>query len=281
MCEEGVQPDDITFACLLSACSHAGLVHEGLCFFASTKEVYMISPTVKHYTCMVDLLGRAGHLQEAENMIKSMPCKPQFATWMALLSACRIHKNVEMGEGVAKQVIELESENAGGYVLLANIYAASGNRHLCEDVERQRKERGVKRQPGRTWIEVDNKVHTFVVDDQDHPQMVEIRAELKRLSQFMHDAGYVPHTTIVLHDVEEEEKVFHLCHHSEKLAIAFGLLNTAPGTPLRIRKNLRVCEDCHTSTKFISKIVGRTIMVRDANRFHHFKDGVCSCMDYW
>jgi hypothetical protein len=97
----------------------------------------------------------------------------------------------------------------------------------------------------------------------------------------MHDAGYVPHTTIVLHDVEEEEKVFHLCHHSEKLAIAFGLLNTAPGTPLRIRKNLRVCEDCHTSTKFISKIVGRTNMVRDVNCFHHFKDGVCSCMDYW
>ncbi|CAM6062806.1 unnamed protein product [Sphagnum tenellum] len=281
MCEEGVQPDGITFVCLLSACSHAGLVHEGMCFYASMKEVYMISPTVEHYTCMVDLLGRAGHLEEAENMIKSMPCKPHFATCMALLGACRIHGNVEMGERVAKQFIELESENAAGYVLAANIYPASGNKHLCEDVELQRKERDAKRQPGRTWIEVDNKVHTFVVDDQDHPQMVEIHAELKRLSTVVHDAGYVPHTTIVLHDVEEEEKVFHLCHHSEKLAIAFGLLNTAPGTPLRIRKNLRVCEDCHTSTKFISKIVGRTIMVRDVNCFHHFKDGVCSCMDYW
>ncbi|CAM6038741.1 unnamed protein product [Sphagnum compactum] len=281
MCEEGVQPDDITFVCLLSACSHAGLVHEGMCFYASMKQVYMISPTVEHYTCMVDLLGRAGHLEEAESMIKSMPCKPHFATCMALLGACRIHGNVEMGERVAKQFIELESENAAGYVLLANIYPASGNKHLCEDVEPQRKEKDVKRQPGRTWIEVDNKVHTFVVDDQDHPQMVEIHAELKRLSGLMHDAGYVPHTTIVRHDVEGEEKVFHLCHHSEKLAIAFGLLNTAPGTPLRIRKNLRVCEDCHTSTKFISKIVGRTIMVRDVNCFHHFKDGVCSCMDYW
>ncbi|CAK9210163.1 unnamed protein product [Sphagnum jensenii] len=281
MCEEGVQPDDITFVCLLSACSHAGLVHEGMCFYASMKEVYMISPTVEHYTCMVDLLGRAGHLEEAENMIKSMPCKLHFATCMALLGACRIHGNVKMGERVAKQFIELDSENAAGYVLLANIYPASGNKHLCEDVEPQRKERDVKRQPGRTWIEVDSKVHTFVVDDQDHPQMVEIHAELKRLSGLMHDAGYVPHTTIVLHDVEEEEKAFHLCHHSEKLAIAFGLLNTAPGTPLRIRKNLRVCEDCHTSTKFISKIIGRTIMVRDVNCFHHFKDGVCSCMDYW
>jgi hypothetical protein len=128
---------------------------------------------------------------------------------------------------------------------------------------------------------VNNEVHTFVVDDQDHPQMIKIQAELKRLSLLMHNAGYVPCTKFVLHDVEEEHKVFHLCHHSEKLAISFGLINTAPGTPLRIRKNLRVCEDCHTSTKFISKIVGRTIMVRDANRFHQFEDGVCSCMDYW
>jgi hypothetical protein len=111
--------------------------------------------------------------------------------------------------------------------------------------------------------------------------MTEIHAELQRLSGLMHDAGYMPCTKFVLHDVEEEEQVLHLCHHSEKLAIAFGLINTAPGTPLRIRKNLRVCEDCHTSIKFISKIVGRAIMVRDANRFHHFEDGVCSCMDYW
>jgi pentatricopeptide repeat protein len=144
MCEEGVQTDDITFVCLLSACSHAGLVHEGMCFYASMKEVYMISPTMEHYTCMVNLLGRAGHLQEGENMIKSMPCKPHSATCMALLGACRIHINVEMGENVAKQVIELESENAAGYVRLANIYAASGNRHLCEDVEWHRKERGEK-----------------------------------------------------------------------------------------------------------------------------------------
>jgi hypothetical protein len=142
-------------------------------------------------------------------------------------------------------------------------------------------EKGVKKQPGRTWIEVNNEVHTFVVEDQDHPQMIEIHGELQRLSGLMHDAGYVPCTNFILHDVEEEEKVFHLCHHSEKLAIALGLINTAPGTPLRIRKNLRVCEDCHTSTKFISKIVGRAIMVRDANRFHHFEDGICSCMDYW
>ncbi|CAK9206960.1 unnamed protein product [Sphagnum troendelagicum] len=281
MREEGVQPDDTTFVCLLSACSHSGLVDEGLRFYSSMSTVYMISADFQHYTCMVDLLGRAGRLHEAENMVLAMPYKPQVAAWMALLGACRIHGNVEMGERVAKQVLELEPENAASYVLLSNLYTATGNRDLSENIERQRKERSVKKHPGRTWIEVDNEVHTFVVDDQHHPQMIEIHAELKRLSGLMHDAGYVPDTNFVLHDVEEEEKVFNLCHHSEKLAIAFGLINSAPGTPLCIRKNLRVCRDCHTSTKFISKVVGRAIMVRDANRFHHFQDGECSCRDYW
>ncbi|CAK9266638.1 unnamed protein product [Sphagnum jensenii] len=281
MREEGVQPDDTTFVCLLSACSHSGLVDEGLRFYSSMSTVYMISANFQHYTCMVDLLGHAGRLHEAENMVLAMPYKPQVAAWMALLGACRIHGNVEMGERAAKQVLELEPENAAVYVLLSNLYTATGNRDLSENIERQRKERSVKKHRGRTWIEVDNEVHTFVVDDQHHPQMIEIHAELKRLSGLMHDAGYVPDTNFVLHDVEEEEKVFNLCHHSEKLAIAFGLINSAPGTPLCIRKNLRVCRDCHTSTKFISKVVGRAIMVRDANRFHHFQDGECSCRDYW
>ncbi len=139
----------------------------------------------------------------------------------------------------------------------------------------------MKKQPACTWIEVNGEVHVFVVDDQEHPQMLGIHTELKRLSVQMHDAGYVPDTKFVLHDVKEEEKLFQLCHHSEKLAVAFGLINTPPGTPLCITKNLRVCRDCHTSIKFISKIVGRAITVRDGNSFRLFQHGVCSCRDYW
>ncbi len=150
---------------------------------------------------------------------------------------------------------------------------------MCENVEQQRMEKGVKKQLFHTWIEVNNEVHTFVVEDQERPQMMEIHPELQRLSGLLYD--YMLCIKFVLHDVEVEENVFHLCHHSEKLAIAFGLINTAPGTPLQIRKNLWVCEDCNTSMKFISKIVGRAIMVRDTDRFHHFEDVVCSCMDYW
>jgi hypothetical protein len=137
MCEEGVQPDDVTFVCLLSGCSHAGLVGEGMCCSASMATVHMISAKLEYYTCMVDLLGHAGHLQEAENMIKTLPCKPHVAAWMSLLGACRIHGNVEMGERVAKLVLELEPENAAAYVLLSNIFAAAGSRHLCDNVEWQ------------------------------------------------------------------------------------------------------------------------------------------------
>ncbi|KAH8938576.1 hypothetical protein BDL97_16G091400 [Sphagnum fallax] len=232
MGEEGVQPNDITFVCLLSACSHAGLVDEGMDCYASMTTVHMISPKLEHYTCIVDLLGRAGRLQEAENMIMMMPGKPYVAAYKALLGACRIHGNMEMGERIAKIILQLEPKNAAGYVMLSNIYASAGKRHLADKVEQQRTEIGAKKQTGRTWIEVNNEVHTFLVDDQDHPQMIEIRAELKRLSGLMLDAGYREYTKLVLYDVEEEENGFHLCHHSEKLAIAFGLINTAPGTPL-------------------------------------------------
>ncbi|CAK9237433.1 unnamed protein product [Sphagnum troendelagicum] len=236
-CKEGVQPNDITFICLLSACSHAGLVDEGMRFYASMVTDYIISPKLEHYTCIVDLLGCAGHLQEAENIVMEMPWKPHVAPGMALIGTCRIHGNVEMAKRIAKRILEMELENAAGYVVLSNIYAAAGNRHLCENVERQRMARGVKSQPARTWIEVNNEVHTFVVDNQEHPVMIEIHAELQDCQGLC---------------MMQEEKAFHLCHHSEKLAIAFGLINTAPGSPLRIRKNLQVCEDCHTSTNNVS-----------------------------
>ncbi|CAK9881683.1 unnamed protein product [Sphagnum jensenii] len=246
MSQAGVEMDQVTFISLLSACTHAGLVDEGLCYFESMGSVYGVPATVEHYACIVDLLGRAGHLQEAEDFISTMSCEPAASVWVALLGACRIHHNMEMGERIAKQLVELDPGN-----------------------------------PGPTWIEVNNEIHTFVVDDQDHPQMVEIHAELKRLSGQMKDAGYVPDTKLVLHDVEEEEKLFRSCHHSEKLAIAYGLISTPPYTPLRIFKNLRICGDCHTFTKFIANVVKREIIVRDANCFHHFQDGHCSCRDYW
>ncbi len=137
MCEEGVQPDDITFVCLLSACSHAGLVDEGMRCYVSMTTVYMVSAKLEHYTCMVDLLGCAGYLQEAENMIKARPHKVHVNVWKALLAGFMV---MWRWENMLLNRLELEPDNASGYVLLSNIYAAAGNKHLCEKVEQQGKE---------------------------------------------------------------------------------------------------------------------------------------------
>ncbi|CAM6058668.1 unnamed protein product [Sphagnum tenellum] len=281
MQQEGLSPDSTTFVGVLSACSHAGLVYEGLQLFNSMCHDYSIIPTVEHYGCMVDLLGRAGLLNAAEGFIRNMPFEADASIWAAFLGACRIHSNVKLADHAAKILLRTETQNAAVYVQLSNIYAAAG---LWDDVEKVRnsmKDRGVKKEPGRTWIELGDQTHSFMIEDGSHPQSEKIYAELDRLSKLIQTAGYVPDTRFVVHDVDEKLKEIALCYHSEKLAIAFGIINMPSGTPIRIIKNLRVCTDCHTFTKFISKITGREIVARDSRRFHHFKNGLCSCGDFW
>eukprot|EP01018_Ginkgo_biloba_P012919 Gb_21940 [translate_table: standard] len=281
MQHSGVRPNDITLVCVLSACCHAGLVEEGRHYFHSMGQNYQITPSMQHYVCMIDLLGRAGHLDEAQDIINKMPLVPDASVWRCLLGACRLHNNIELGEYVAERLFELDPKSGAPYVLLSNIYAAAGRWNDSQKVRNMMKDRKVKKSPGGSWIEVNKQVHAFLVGDRSHPQTDEIYAKLDRLSRQMKVAGYVPDTRFVLRDVEEEQKEQILYHHSEKLAIAFGLIKTSPDTVIRVIKNLRVCSDCHSATKFISKIVAREIVVRDANRFHHFKDGRCSCGDYW
>eukprot|EP01018_Ginkgo_biloba_P001270 Gb_03440 [translate_table: standard] len=281
MQQAGVQPNHITFTALLSACSHAGLVNAGWQYFNRMNQEYCITPGAEHYACMVDLLGRAGHLDEAHDFIKNMPLEPTGSVWGALLGACRIHSNVKLGESLAKRLFELEPENTGNYVLLSNIYAVAGRWNEVAEVRTMMSDRGLTKMPGCSWIEVKNKVHTFLIGDISHPQSDKIYATLETLTGQLKEAGYVPDIDFVLHNVDEAEKEHILCGHSEKLAIAFGLMNTCSGSPIRVTKNLRVCGDCHSATKFISKVVAREIIVRDNNRFHHFKDGLCSCGDYW
>eukprot|EP01018_Ginkgo_biloba_P034643 Gb_30709 [translate_table: standard] len=277
----GKKPNHVTFIGVLSACCHAGLVDDAWQYFDRMSQDYHITPAMEHYCCMVDLLGRAGHLDEAQCFINKMPIKPNAAVWASLLGACQNHSNIELGERVAGRLLESESKSAGHYVLLSNIYATAGRWDDVEKVRKMMKDMQVQKMPGRSWIEVNRKMYAFIVGDRTHPQTEQIYAKLEIISGQMKDAGYVADTNFVLHDVEDEQKERILCYHSEKLAIAFGLINTPPGTPIRIIKNLRVCGDCHSATKFISKIVGREIVVRDANRFHHFKDGCCSCGNYW
>lgn len=281
MQSQGIIPNEVTMGSILAACSYAGLLEEGRSYFGSMQRKYGIMPTVEHCNCMIDLLGRAGLLDEGEELINSLPFRYSAKLWMALLGACRVHLDAEIGERAAKHCFDLEPDNHAPYILLSNIFTAEGRWEDAARVRQEMKIKGLKKKPGYSSIEIGNRVHDFFVSDELHPQKGEIYAELSRLNALIKAAGYVPDTKIVLHDVEEEQKELMLSQHSEKLAIAFGLISTPPGTPLCITKNLRVCSDCHSATKFISKIKNREIVMRDLNHFHHFKDGVCSCADYW
>ncbi|XXG42084.1 hypothetical protein AAC387_Pa01g2432 [Persea americana] len=281
MKSEAVLPNHISFVSLLCACSHAGLVEEGWRYFNSMSRDYGLMPLEGHYACMVDLLGRAGHLYEAEAFIESMPIEPDSVVWGALLGACRIHQNVELGRLVAERLFQLEPQNSGNYVLLSNIYASLGMWDEVGEVRKLMKDRGVAKEPGFSWIQIRNKLHSFLTGDKNHEQTDVIYSTLKALYNRLKATGYVPDINFVLHDVEEEQKESTLLYHSEKLAVVFGLLNTPKGTPIQIMKNLRICGDCHTFMKFVTEVMGREIDIRDGKRFHHFQDGSCSCGDYW
>ncbi|CAD6211834.1 unnamed protein product [Miscanthus lutarioriparius] len=279
--ETGIKPSHATFASLLSALSHSGLVEEGKFWFDRMIKEFGIEPAEKHYVCIVDLLARSGLVEEANEMLASMQTEPTIAIWVALLSGCLNNKKLELGETIAKKILESQPEDIGVLALVSNLYAAAKKWDKVREIKKLMKDSGSKKVPGYSLIEVHGTRHAFVMEDQSHPQHQEILKMVSKLSSEMRKMGYVPRTEFVYHDLDEDVKEQLLSYHSERLAIAFGLLNTSPGTRLVIIKNLRVCGDCHDAIKFISKIVDREIVVRDAKRFHHFKDRACSCGDYW
>lgn len=277
----GINPDEVAFLAVLTACSHAGLVERGLQLFNSMRLAYSIEPTLKHYTCMVDLFGRAGQLEEAFNFIESMPVKTDFVVWGALFCACRTHRNIKMAELTSKKLLQLEPRHPGSYVFLSNIYAGVGRWQDVEKVRLSMKTKGLEKPPGWSYIEVEGQVHSFLVNDHAHKRTKEIYTKLEELTSSARGQGYMPSTEWVLHNIEEEEKEDALGSHSEKLALAFAFISTPPGTTIRIVKNLRVCGDCHSLMKYISMLSGREIILRDIKRFHNFRNGVCTCGDYW
>lgn len=281
MKQDEVVPNGITFISILRACSVVGLVEEGCQHFDSMRRVYGIEPQLEHYGIMVDLYGRAGQLEGAIDFIHSMPIKPHAGAWGALLNACRMYKNMDLGELASRKIVELEAKNHGAYVLLSNIYADSKNWDDVTNVREAMKAQGVRKPPGCSVIEVNGEVHEFFVGDKCHPRYGEIETMWGEISKRLKLSGYVANTNPVLFDIEEEEKEDALCKHSEKIAIAFGLISLKEDVPIRIVKNLRVCWDCHEVTVMISKIFNREIIVRDRNRFHHFRNGECSCKGYW
>lgn len=276
-----VQPDAITYTGLLMACSHARMLDKGRYYFEMLKRDPSIEVKMEHYVCMVDVLGRCGKLDEAEKFIWDMPLRPNVAIWLALLGACRVHGNVEVAERASKEIFDLDPGNSAAYVLLSNIYATAGRWNDVVQTRGMMRCRGIGKVTGYSWITIRDVRHEFVSGDRSHPMTQEIHKKLEWLGTRLMEYGYVHDKSFVLHDVDDEQKEAVLTYHSEKITVAFGLLSTVEGSTIRVMKNLRVCGDCHAAIKLISRIVGREIVLRDSTRFHHFRDGFCSCGDYW
>nr|KYP38911.1 hypothetical protein KK1_039802 [Cajanus cajan] len=278
---EGIEPEESSFTSILYACSHSGLLKEGWKFFNSMRSEYNIEPKLEHYACMVDLLVRSGNLSKAYKLIETMPIKPDATIWGALLSGCRINHDVELAEKVAEHIFDLEPENTRYYVLLANVYAEAEKWEEVKKLQRKIGKRGLKKDQGCSWIEVEGKFNIFVAGDTSHAQAKRIDSLLRKLRMKMNKGGYSNKMRYALINADDMKKEVLLCGHSEKLAMAFGILNVPPGRTVRVTKNLRVCGDCHEMGKLMSKNTGREIVLRDSNRFHHFKDGLCSCRGFW
>lgn len=282
MSRKEIKPDEITFLGLLSACNHGGLVYQGRYCFELMQEEYKLVPKIQHYGCIIDLLGRVGKLEEAVDVIQNMPMEADVIVWKAVLSACTRLGNVAIGESAALKAINLAPEDSSCYILLSNLYAKVGRWDDVGKVRLMMNQRGVQKIPGSSSVLVNGTVHEFLVGkEMNVKHSVEVRSKIEEVVCRLKLDGYKPDLSQVLLDIEEESKENSLILHSEKMALAFGLINRSKGAPIHIVKNLRICHDCHSFIKLVSRVYNCRIVVRDQNRFHQFENGSCSCKDFW
>ncbi|CAK8540082.1 unnamed protein product [Lathyrus sativus] len=280
MLQENVIPNHVTFLAVLSACSYSGLSERGWEIFHSMSRDHNVKPRAMHYACMIELLGREGLLNDAVALFRNAPFKPTLNMCAALLTACRMNKNWELGKFAAEKLYVMKPEKICNYVVLLNIYNASGKLEEVAGVLQTLKRKGLRLLQPCSWIEVNKKPHAFLCGTKSHKQMKEIYKKVDSMMVEISRHGYVMEKEMLLPDVDQEEQRA-MKYHSEKLAIAFGIINTPDWLPLQITQGHRVCGDCHNAIKLITKVTGREIVLRDASRFHHFKNGSCSCGDYW
>lgn len=281
MLKSGLLPNAVTFTALLSGCRHSGLMDEGWKYFGQMQNLYNISPTVEHYTCMIDLLAKKGYLDEAMDLMGKMPMEPDASVWGAILNGARIHKNLKMAETAARELYSREPHNPAIYFMMISMYANKNRWEEVENIKTMMSVLGLKGRYGWSWIEINKKVHMFDVEGSTHPEMGEIQDKLQWLVHSMKKMGYVPDTSCVNQNVESEEKVQVLMGHTEKLAATYGLIRTDHTRPIRVIKSTRICNDCHTWAKYLSRLCDREMFIRDTVRFHHIVNGKCSCNDYW
>ncbi|KAL7088526.1 hypothetical protein ACP275_13G132500 [Erythranthe tilingii] len=200
MISEGFKPNQITFLAVLSACSHGGLVDKGQEYFSSMLKDYGVRPRGKHYAVMVDLLGRAGRLEEAYEFVQVSPCKDHPAVWGALLGACRIHGNMDIVKIAAKNFFELEPENAGKYIVLCNAYATFGMWKNVAEIRSVMRGSGIKKEPGYSMIEVQTEVHFFFMGHNTHEQTEQIHEMIRELTFLLKDPCDIPDSSIELEE---------------------------------------------------------------------------------
>ena len=281
----GVAPDHVTFLGLLTACSHSSLGEEGLRHFFAMKLVHSIEPRIEHYGCLIDLLSRAGRINEARLSMEVLPVPPDAAMWRALLSGCRKHGRTDITMSAL-----LPQLSKGGcssdFLLLSGLHLAAGQWSSAETVWRRMKEYGLRKKAGLSWVEFGGRVEQFKAGERwrQSSSIVDVEGMqrvLEALTKAAREMGFEAIGEVVGFDLLEEEKEANLMYHSEKLAVAYAVVKTAPGTEIRVTKNLRACVDCHHWLKAASKFLGRVIVVRDRIRFHHFVMGSCTCKDFW
>ncbi|KAF8387802.1 hypothetical protein HHK36_026459 [Tetracentron sinense] len=285
MLERGINPNDVTFVGVLHGCSHSGLVEVGLEHLRSMTEKHGIVPDARHYTCAVDMLGRSGCLDKAYQLAKSTQVGPDEGAllWGTLLSASRNHGRLDLAIEAGQRLIESNRQVAAAYVTMSNTYASLGKWENSHRIRSEMKQNGVYKEPGCSWIEIKDATYVFYAGDVlSCTRGSEVVSLLRELEVRMKERGYVGGSKgLVFVDVEEEAKEAIVGLHSERLALGFGLISIPKGVTIRVMKNLRMCGDCHEAFKLISEIVERDFLVRDVNRFHHFKDGSCTCRDFW
>ncbi|KAK9136950.1 hypothetical protein Sjap_007544 [Stephania japonica] len=286
MLEKGIRPNNVTMIGVLYACSHSGLVDIGLEHLNSMQAKHGIEPNAKHYTCIVDMLGRVGRVDEAHNLAKNTPMDTNDATllWASLLSASRIHSRLDIAIEAGQRLIELNQQLASVYVTMSNTFASAGEWERVHGLRRTMKQQGLQKEPGCSWVEIKDRTYLFYAGELSRCERVsEVMSLLRELEMRMKERGHVSGNNkgLVFIDVEEEDKDAIVGLHSEKLALAFGLISIPKGMTIRVMKNLRMCFNCHEAFKMISEIVDRDFVVRDLNRFHHFKNGSCTCGDFW
>ncbi|XP_074269888.1 putative pentatricopeptide repeat-containing protein At5g52630 [Silene latifolia] len=281
MIQRCIKPNAITFVNLIMGCSHAGLVEAGLNYFNSMESRYGVAPSAEHYSCVIDLLSRAGKLREADDFINRMPFEPDCFGWCSYLNACRIQGDKARAEFAAEKLMRLEPENSSAHVMLSSIYAKERQWEDVRSLRKMMKDGNLKKLPGYSWVDVGNKTHVFGAHDWSHPQQVQIYKKLDSLIDEIKRMGYKPERDVIHIDTDDSTKEKMLQYHSEKIAVAFAVMSLPSWKPIIIKKNLRICIDCHSAIKLMAKAVGRSIIVRDNSRFHHFADGYCSCNDFW